>query len=60
LMLKTRARINQAEIERVLRAIQKTGVDMEIRIIETDGTLRILRPTAISENPMPYGVAECI
>lgn len=58
-MVKTRARINQVEIERVLRAIQKTGVDMEIRI-ETDGTLRILRPTATPENPMPYEVAPYI
>lgn len=58
-MVKTRARINQAEIERVLRAIQRTGVDMEIRI-ETDGTVRILPPTPTPENREPLKIAETI
>ena len=58
-MVKTRARINQAEIERVLRAIQKTGVDMEIRI-EPDGTVRILPPPPTPENQRHMKIAESI
>ena len=36
-----KARFSEADICRVLRAIKKSGVAMEIRI-ETDGTIRIV------------------
>jgi hypothetical protein len=40
-MPRTPSKVTQADVARVLRAVEQTGVQMEV-IIETDGRIRIV------------------
>lgn len=48
-MPRTPSKVTQADVARVLRAVEQTGVPMEV-IIETDGRIRIV-PHQEGETP---------
>lgn len=52
-MPRTPSKVTQADVARVLRAVEQTGVPMEV-IIETDGRIRIV-PHQEGEVDLGYG-----
>jgi hypothetical protein len=52
-MSRVPARFTQADITRVIRAIQQTGADMEI-IVEPDGRIRITPRDGTEAAPAEY------